>query len=125
MINEQNKLLTSHDDSRIVLYQPDETISIEVKLDEGYATVRKFRTVRKEGNRLVARKIDHYNLDMIISFGFRVNSKQSHDSWLIIDDRLYHCGHSLNANGGHKMSAKTLMGTSPEVILGEVERGQV
>ena len=88
-----------------------------------YATVRKFRTVRKEGNRLVARKIDHYNLDMIISVGFRVNSKQSHDRWLIIDDRLYHCGHSLNANGVNKMSAITLMGTSPEVILGEVERG--
>ena len=121
----KNYLLTSYDGSRIVLYQPDETISIEVKLDEDYATVRKFRTVRKEGNRLVARKIDHYNLDMIISVGFRVNSKQSHDRWLIIDDRLYHCGHSLNANGGHKMSAITLMDTSPEVIFGEVERRQV
>lgn len=317
MINERNNILVSDSDSHIVLYQPDETISIEVKLDEGYdtvwltqsqmvelfssskanisehisnifqqgeltpeATVRKFRTVRKEGNRLVTRKIDHYNLDMIISVGFRVNSKQgiyfrqwanrvlkeylvrgyavhqqiqlleqrmdnkflaqhdkmqqikkrqdlqqeqldffirtstppaemvffegdfytarsaleslvksakhrviiidgyvsaltldildvrsngveaviytsgvgigmqrlmqehdrmfpnpeahidirkwnkqSHDRWLIIDDRLYHCGHSLNANGGHKMSAITLMGTSPEVILGEVREG--
>lgn len=47
--------------------------------------------------------------------------KESHDRWLIIDDQLYHCGHSLNANGGHKISAITLMGTSPEVILGEVE----
>ena len=46
---------------------------------------------------------------------------ESHDRWLIIDDRLYHCGHSLNANGGHKISAITLMGTSPEVILSEVE----
>lgn len=35
-------------------------------------------------------------------------------------DRLYHCGHSLNANGGHKISAITLMGTSPEVILSKV-----
>ena len=42
---------------------------------------------------------------------------ESHDRWLIIDDTLYHCGHSLNANGGHKISAITLMGTSPEVIL--------
>ena len=41
--------------------------------------------------------------------------------WLIIDEQLYHCGHSLNANGGHKISAITLMGTSPEVILAEVE----
>lgn len=46
---------------------------------------------------------------------------ESHDRWLIIDDRLYHCGHSLDANGGHKISAITLMGTSPEVILSQVE----
>ena len=46
---------------------------------------------------------------------------ESRDRWLIIDDTLYHCGHSLNANGGHKISAITLMGTSPEVILSKVE----
>ena len=46
--------------------------------------------------------------------------KESHDSWLVVDDKIYHCGHSLNANGGHKISAITLMGTSPEVILGQV-----
>lgn len=46
--------------------------------------------------------------------------KESHDRWLVIDDALYHCGHSLNANGGHKISAITLMGTSPEKILAEV-----
>ena len=48
--------------------------------------------------------------------------KESHDRWLIIDDKLYHCGHSLNANGGHKISAITQMGTSPDVILAEVEQ---
>lgn len=42
---------------------------------------------------------------------------ESHDRWLIIDDVLYHCGHSLNANGGHRISAITRMGTSPNVIL--------
>ena len=46
---------------------------------------------------------------------------ESHNRWLIIDGTLYHCGHSLNANGGHKISAITLMGTSPEVILSRVE----
>lgn len=46
---------------------------------------------------------------------------ESHDHWLIIDDSLYHCGHSLNANGGHKISAIALMGTSPESILSKVE----
>ena len=297
-------------ESQIVLYQPDDSISLEVKLDndtvwlsqaqmvelfrsskanisehiasifqqgelEKEATVRKFRTVRKEGNRSVTRSIDNYNLDVIISVGFRVNSQQgirfrqwankvlkeyllrgyavhqqilqmeqridakflqqhdemqnikacqakqqqqldffirtstppaemvffggdfytarvalenlvrsancrviiidayvsaltldilntrqadveaviytagvgqgmqrlmdehdrlfptshidirrwrkaSHDRWLIVDDQLYHCGHSLNANGGHKISAITLMGASPELILSEI-----
>ena len=247
-----NNIQPMADDSQIVLYQPDESISLQVKIEEDTvwltqaqmvelfgsskanisehitniyqqgelmqsATVRKFRTVRKEGNRMVTRNMDYYNLDMIISVGFRVNSHQgirfrqwannvlkeyllrgyavhqqmlqmeqridskliiidgyvssltlsvldvrkpevtatvytvgvgqgmqrlmdehdrlfpdnhidirkwrneSHDRWLIIDDSLYHCGHSLNANGGHKISAITLMGTSPEVILSKVE----
>ena len=38
------------------------------------ATVRKFRTVQIEGTRSVSRNIDYYNLDMIISIGYRVNS---------------------------------------------------
>jgi len=40
------------------------------------STIRKFRIVRKEGKRDVNRSIDHYNLDMIISVGYRVNSKR-------------------------------------------------
>ncbi|RXK83788.1 RhuM family protein [Filimonas effusa] len=39
-------------------------------------TVRKIRTVRQEGKRKVVREIEHYNLDMIISIGYRVNSKR-------------------------------------------------
>ena len=50
-----------------------------------------------------------------------VKRKTSHDRWLITDDRLYHCGHSLDSNGGHKISAVTLMGTPPEVILSQIE----
>jgi hypothetical protein len=38
------------------------------------ATVRKFRTVRQEGNRNVTRNIDFFNLDVIISVGYRVNT---------------------------------------------------
>ena len=38
------------------------------------ATVRKFRTVRQEGNRSVARMIEYFNLDVIISVGYRVNT---------------------------------------------------
>ncbi len=38
------------------------------------ATIRKIRTVQTEGKRQVARNIDFYNLDAIISVGYRVNS---------------------------------------------------
>lgn len=43
---------------------------------EAAATVRKFRTVQQEGLRSVEREIDHYNLDVIISVGYRVKSPQ-------------------------------------------------
>ena len=42
---------------------------------EAEATVRKIRIVQTEGNREVSREIEHYNLDMIISLGYRINSK--------------------------------------------------
>lgn len=38
------------------------------------ATIKKFLTVRLEGSRAVRRQLDHYNLDMIISVGYRVKS---------------------------------------------------
>lgn len=38
------------------------------------ATVKKYLTVRREGNRDVRRELDFYNLDMIISVGYRVKS---------------------------------------------------
>jgi len=38
------------------------------------STVRKFRTVQKEGKREVERDLEYYNLDLIISIGYRVNS---------------------------------------------------
>lgn len=38
------------------------------------STVRKFRTVQNEGNRQVSREVDYYNLDMIISLGYRIKS---------------------------------------------------
>lgn len=45
----------------------------EGELDE-ISTCRKFRQVRTEGNRQVTREIPYYNLDMIISLGYRVKS---------------------------------------------------
>lgn len=41
---------------------------------EREATIRKFRIVRKEGKREVTRDIEHYNLDVVISVGYRVKS---------------------------------------------------
>ena len=40
------------------------------------ATIRKFRMVRFEGGRKIIRSIPHYNLDLIISVGFRVKSQR-------------------------------------------------
>jgi hypothetical protein len=44
------------------------------ELDES-ATCRKFRQVRQEGSRMVERELSYYDLDMIISLGYRVRSK--------------------------------------------------
>ena len=63
------------------LFQPTKNnISLHVKnifekgeLDQK-ATVKKFLTVQKEGAREVSRNIEYYNLDLIISVGYRVKS---------------------------------------------------
>lgn len=95
----------------IILYQPDETVKLDVRIEdetvwltqaqivelfqsskanisehikniyeqeelEESSTVRDFRTVRQEGKRQVVRNLTYYNLDAIISIGFRVNSKR-------------------------------------------------
>ena len=93
----------------IVMYQPDEAIRLEVRMDnetvwltqaqmaelfqssrtnivehiqhiyevkelKENSTCRKIRQVRQEGKRMVNREVPVYNLDMIISVGYRVNS---------------------------------------------------
>ncbi len=94
----------------IVMYQPDETIKLEVRLDNetvwlnrqqmaelfdrdvktigkhisnalqeelvGVPTVAKFATVQFENSRSVRRQVEYYNLDMILSVGYRVKSAQ-------------------------------------------------
>ena len=45
----------------------------EKELDKS-STVKYYLTVQKEGNREVTRNIEHYNLDMILSLGYRINS---------------------------------------------------
>ena len=96
----------------IILYQPDSTVQLEVRLeqetvwlsqaqmaqlfgcstdniglhlkniyDEGeiemVATAEDFSVVRLEGNRMVHRKVRHYNLDAILSVGYRVSSRNA------------------------------------------------
>ena len=46
----------------------------ENELNEN-STVKEFLTVQKEGNRNVERNVKFYNLDMIISLGYRIKSK--------------------------------------------------
>ena len=47
-------------------------------------------------------------------------SNPSHDRWLIIDDQLYHCGHSLK-DMGKKLSAISLMGIPAQTIIDQVK----
>jgi hypothetical protein len=103
---------TQHDgpqQGEIILYQPDETVRLEVRLEddtvwltqqqmaelfnatkqnvslhikniyeegelEEASTVKDYLTVRKEGNRTVRRHVNYYNLDVIISVGYRIKS---------------------------------------------------
>lgn len=62
-------------------------------------TIRKFRIVRQEGARQVQREIDHYNLDMIISVGYRVKSQRGVEfrRWAtqVLKDHLVQ-GYTLN-----------------------------
>lgn len=51
-------------------------IYAQQELDE-CSTVSKMETVQTEGKRMIARVIDYYNLDMILSVGYRVNSKSA------------------------------------------------
>ena len=44
---------------------------------EGGATIRKFRIVQSEGSRQISREVNHYNLQMIIAVGFKVNNERA------------------------------------------------
>lgn len=44
---------------------------------EKRSTVSKMETVQKEGGRAMTRNIEYYNLDLVLSIGYRVNSKQA------------------------------------------------
>ena len=121
--------------NEIVVYQPNETLRLEVKLDDRTvwlsqkqmaqlfgcssdnvglhlkniyadgeldetATAEDSSVVRKEGRRMVSRHVRFYNLDAIISVGFRVNSRLGimFRQWAngVIQDHLLR-GYSFNA----------------------------
>lgn len=60
--------------SRTNIIEHINNIYDEEELDRN-STCQSFRQVRKEGNRMVNREILYYNLDMIISLGYRIKSK--------------------------------------------------
>jgi prophage maintenance system killer protein len=68
---------------------------------EEKATCEEFSQVRIEGSRTVSRDLPHYNLDAIISVGYRVNSKQgvAFRKWAtnVLNEHLVH-GFTLNQN---------------------------
>lgn len=70
----QAQLVELFDSSKANISEHISNIVAEGELDEG-RTVRDFRTVRREGSRDVRRTLTHYNLDMIISVGYRVHSR--------------------------------------------------
>ena len=64
-----------------ILFSRDEKtirkhINLILKEELDHSTVAFFATVQNEGGRMITRSIRYYNLDMIISVGYRVNSKR-------------------------------------------------
>ncbi len=70
-----NEISTLFEKDKSVISRHLKNIYKERELDER-ATVAKNATVQKEGERSVERKIEYYNLDAILSVGYRVNSKR-------------------------------------------------
>jgi hypothetical protein len=70
---------TSADGRTFQTTKPNVSMHIKNIFEEGEleekATVQDFLTVQREGNREVSRSVTHYNLDVIISVGYRVKTK--------------------------------------------------
>lgn len=71
----QNQIVELFQSSKANISEHIKHIFHSEELDDS-STVRKFRTVQIEGRREVERERIHYNLDVIISVGYRVNSKR-------------------------------------------------
>ena len=73
--------------SRTNIIEHINNIYAEEELDKN-STCQNFRQVRIEGNRTVNREIPYYNLDMIISLGYRIKSKVATNFRRWATDRL-------------------------------------
>jgi hypothetical protein len=71
----QNQLADLFDTDRTSILKHIKNIYVTGELSE-QATCAKFAQIQSEGGRSVTRRILHYNLDMILSVGYRVNSKR-------------------------------------------------
>lgn len=71
----QAQIIELFDSSKANISEHIKNIFSSSELDRS-STVRIFRTVRQEGKRQVTRQLEHYNLDLIISIGYRINSKR-------------------------------------------------
>ncbi len=71
------------------------------------------------GKDLAALRNIHNSTAGVKPINTHIWSTPSHDRWLIVDNNLYHCGHSLK-DIGRKLSAITLLGTLPETVLNAV-----
>ena len=70
----QQQMALLFNSSRTNIIEHINNIYSEEELDK-VSTCQNFRQVQKEGKRNIARNIPFYNLDMIISVGYRVKSK--------------------------------------------------
>jgi hypothetical protein len=88
---------------------------------ESDATIRKFRIVQTEGERSVAREVKHYNLQIIIAVGFKINSDRAVQfrkwankiakdytiqGWVIDDERMKFGGSALTEKYYEKLLEK-------------------
>lgn len=75
------------------------------------ATVSKMETVQQEGRRSIKRKVEYYNLDLVLSIGYRVNSKKATHfrQWATktLKDHIYK-GYTINRNRIQKNYAEFL-----------------
>ena len=72
----QKMMATLYDVDVRTINEHVKKIYLDSELQEE-ATIRNFRIVQNEGNRQVSREINHYNLQMIIAVGFKVNNERA------------------------------------------------